>query len=53
MTTMMHPPVERRLKARHYDPLMTDNEMSKMTGVDLIDKLRRTCDVLPIIMAAN
>jgi CheY-like chemotaxis protein len=41
------------LKGQTLRPLMTDNKMSKMTGVDLIDKLRHTLIVLPIIMAAN
>jgi DNA-binding response OmpR family regulator len=41
------------LRARHYDLVITDNKMPKMTGVELIEKLRFTRVALPVIMATS
>jgi DNA-binding response OmpR family regulator len=41
------------LRARHYDLVITDNKMPKMTGVELIEKLRYTRVGLPVIMATS
>jgi DNA-binding response OmpR family regulator len=41
------------LKANHYDLLITDNKMPKMTGVELIEKVRLTRVGLPVIMATS
>jgi DNA-binding response OmpR family regulator len=41
------------LRARHYDLVITDNKMPKMTGVELIEKLRYTRVGLPVIMATR
>jgi DNA-binding response OmpR family regulator len=41
------------LKVRHYDLIITDNKMPKMTGVELIEKLRYTRVALPVIMATS
>ena len=41
------------LRARHYDLVITDNKMPKMTGIELIEKLRYTRVGLPVIMATN
>ncbi len=41
------------LKTRHYDLLITDNQMPKMSGVELIEKVRLTRVALPIIMATS
>jgi DNA-binding response OmpR family regulator len=41
------------LRAKHYDLVITDNKMPKMTGVELIEKLRYTRVGLPVIMATS
>jgi DNA-binding response OmpR family regulator len=41
------------LKVKHYDLLITDNHMPKMSGVELIEKLRSTRVAVPIIMASS
>lgn len=41
------------LRARHYDLVITDNKMPKMTGVELIEKLRYSRVGLPVIMATG
>jgi DNA-binding response OmpR family regulator len=41
------------LRARHYDLVITDNKMPKMTGVEMIEKLRYTRVDLPVIMATS
>ena len=41
------------LRAKHYDLVITDNKMPKMTGVELIEKLRHTRVVLPVVMATS
>jgi DNA-binding response OmpR family regulator len=41
------------LRARHYDLIITDNKMPRMTGVELIEKLRYTRVGLPVIMATS
>jgi DNA-binding response OmpR family regulator len=41
------------LRAQHYDLVITDNKMPKMTGVELIEKLRYTRVGLPVIMATR
>jgi DNA-binding response OmpR family regulator len=41
------------LRAKHYDLVITDNKLPKMTGVELIEKLRYTRVGLPVIMATS
>jgi two-component system, chemotaxis family, chemotaxis protein CheY len=41
------------LKAKHFDLVITDNKMPRMTGVELIEKLRYTRLPLPVIMATS
>ena len=41
------------LRAKHFDLVITDNNMQKMTGVELIEKLRYTRLPLPVIMATS
>ena len=41
------------LRASHYDLLITDNNMPKVTGVDLIKKLRSASLTLPVILASG
>jgi DNA-binding NtrC family response regulator len=41
------------VKIKHYDLLLTDNQMPKMTGIELIAKIRRTRVGLPIIMVTS
>jgi DNA-binding response OmpR family regulator len=41
------------LRAKHYDLVITDNKMPKMTGVELIEKLRYPRVGLPVIMATS
>lgn len=41
------------VKVKHYDLLLTDNQMPKMTGIELIAKIRFTRVGLPIIMATR
>lgn len=41
------------LKTKHYDLIVTDNHMPKMSGVELIGKIRLTRVALPIIMATS
>src|SRR4029077_7795663 len=39
--------------ANHYDLLVTDNNMPKVTGVELVKKLRSAYMTLPVIMVAG
>jgi CheY-like chemotaxis protein len=41
------------LRAKHFDLVITDNKMPRMTGVELIEKLRYTRLSLPVIMATS
>ena len=41
------------LRAKHFDLVVTDNKMPRMTGIELIKKLRYTRLPLPVIMATN
>ena len=41
------------LNANSYDLLITDNTMPRLTGVELVRKLRSACMVLPVIMATT
>ena len=41
------------LQAKDYDLLITDNNMPKVSGVDLLDKLHATAKALPVIMATG
>ena len=41
------------LHARHYDLLITDNSMPRMTGFELLKKLRASEMKLPVIMATG
>jgi DNA-binding response OmpR family regulator len=41
------------LRAQHFDLVITDNTMPRMTGVELIEKLRYTRVPLPVIMASG
>jgi CheY-like chemotaxis protein len=41
------------VKVKHYDLLLTDNQMPKMTGIELIAKIRHTHVSLPIIMVTS
>jgi DNA-binding response OmpR family regulator len=41
------------LQVRRYDLLITDNNMPKITGIDLVKKLRKKNTVLPVVMATG
>jgi CheY-like chemotaxis protein len=41
------------LRVKHFDLVITDNKMPRMTGIELIEKLRYTRLALPIIMATS
>jgi DNA-binding response OmpR family regulator len=41
------------LVAKHFDLVITDNNMPRMTGIELIEKLRHTRLPLPVIMATS
>src|ERR1700733_1124960 len=41
------------LRAKHFDLVITDNKMPRMTGLELIEKLRYTRLPLPVIMATS
>ncbi|MEI9864901.1 MAG: response regulator [Limisphaerales bacterium] len=41
------------LHNNNYDLLITDNEMPKMTGVELLEKLHHGRKFLPVIMATG
>jgi CheY-like chemotaxis protein len=41
------------LRAKHFDLVITDNKMPRMTGVELIEKLRYSRLSLPVIMATS
>jgi CheY-like chemotaxis protein len=41
------------LQERHFDLVITDNRMPKMTGVEMIEKLRFTRKTIPVIMATG
>jgi DNA-binding response OmpR family regulator len=43
----------RALNASHYDLLITDNTMPRVTGLDLIKKLRSEDMTLPVILASG
>ena len=41
------------LQVKGYDLLITDNNMPKVTGVDLLKKIHAACMTLPVIMATG
>jgi DNA-binding NtrC family response regulator len=41
------------LQVKRYDLLITDNDMPKVTGIDLIKRVRATRVALPVIMATG
>jgi CheY-like chemotaxis protein len=41
------------LQVRHYDLVITDNTMPRMTGVEMIEKLRAAAMKIPVIMATG
>ena len=41
------------LQDRHFDVVITDNTMPKMTGVEMIEKLRSSRMTVPVIMATS
>jgi two-component system OmpR family response regulator len=41
------------LRVKHFDLVITDNKMPRMTGIELIEKLRFTRLPLPVIMATS
>jgi DNA-binding response OmpR family regulator len=41
------------LQDRHFDIVITDNTMPKMTGVEMIQKLRSSSMTVPVIMATG
>jgi CheY-like chemotaxis protein len=41
------------LRVKHFDLVITDNQMPRMTGIELIEKLRYTRLPLPVIMATR
>jgi CheY-like chemotaxis protein len=41
------------LRLKHFDFVITDNKMPRMTGIELIEKLRYTRLALPVIMATR
>jgi len=41
------------LQERHFDLVITDNSMPKMTGVEMIEKLRSSRMTVPVIMATG
>ena len=41
------------LRVKHFDLVITDNKMPRMTGIELIEKLRYTRLALPVIMATG
>ena len=41
------------LQANNYDLIITDNQMPKMTGIEMIEKLRYARMTLPVIMATR
>jgi two-component system chemotaxis response regulator CheY len=41
------------LHAKQYDLLITDNNMPKITGVELVKKLRSACMTLPVILVSG
>ena len=49
----MAPLGRRALNDSHYDILITDNTMPRVTGLDLIKKLRSEDITLPVILASG
>jgi CheY-like chemotaxis protein len=41
------------LQIKHYDLVLTDNSMPRMTGIELIEKLRSSIQTVPVIMATG
>ena len=41
------------IQARGYDLIITDNQMPRMTGVEMIEKLRTACIISRVIMATG
>jgi CheY-like chemotaxis protein len=41
------------LQVKHYDLVLTDNTMPRMTGIELIEKLRSSNQPVPVIMATG
>ena len=49
----MVPLAGRRLQAKSYDLIITDNKMPRMTGIEMIEKLRSASMAVPVIMATE
>ena len=41
------------LQLNHYDLMVTDNDMPKVTGVELLQKILAACMTMPVIMATG
>ena len=41
------------IQARGYDLVITDNQMPRMTGIEMIEKLRSACIISRVIMATG
>ena len=41
------------LQANSYDLIVTDNKMPRVTGIEMIEKLRSACMAIPVIMATG
>jgi CheY-like chemotaxis protein len=41
------------IQARGYDLIITDNQMPRMTGIEMIEKLRSACIISRVIMATG
>jgi CheY-like chemotaxis protein len=41
------------IRSKSYDLVITDNRMPKMTGVEMIEKVRSACMTIPVIMATT
>jgi CheY-like chemotaxis protein len=41
------------VQTRNYDLIITDNRMPRMTGIEIIEKLRSACMAIPVIMATG
>jgi CheY-like chemotaxis protein len=41
------------IQINHYDLIVTDNKMPKMTGIEMLKKIRSTHKLVPVIMATG
>jgi two-component system sensor histidine kinase and response regulator WspE len=41
------------IQANPYDLIITDNKMQRMTGIEMIEKVRAACMTLPVLMATR